>query len=265
AWRASPESAHVRPLPIELLPDRVSLVSLGAPPLADIRAGLVAPIGRESAGLAVAELRLSDESPHALIVGPRRSGKTTAIATILSGLAAAHGPDELELIILDGPRGGLAGLRELPQTTHYARAEQGVDPLIAAVAGLRGAPASSRRHLIAIDDYALCRERLRDQLAQSYGPELNLLANLCDLAQSGVAQGVHILLATTMVYADDALLRALDGGRCGAILWPGRYEGGTRLLGVGLPLAEQRDAEQPPGRALLVREDAQATIQIACA
>ncbi len=262
AWRANPASARVCPLPIELLPDRLSLASLGAHP-ADARAGLAAPIGRESAGLAVAELRLGDESSHALIIGPRRSGKTTAIDTILRGLAAAHGPEALELIILDGPRGGLAALRELPQTRHYARAEQGAEALIAAVADLRETPGSAKHRLIAIDDYTLCRERLRDQLTPSYGPEPNLLANLCDLAQSGGPQGAHILLATTMTYADDALLRALDGGRGGIVLWPGRYEGGTRLLGVSLPLAEQRDAEQPPGRALLVREDAWAIIQIA--
>jgi S-DNA-T family DNA segregation ATPase FtsK/SpoIIIE len=263
AWRAVPGSDLVRPLPIELLPDRVSLASLGTTPTAEACAGLAAPIGRESAALAVADLHLSDESPHALIIGPRRSGKTSAIETILRGLAAAHGPDELELIILDGPRGGLAGLRELPQITHYARAEHGADALCAAVADLRGATPSAIRRLIVIDDYSLCRERLRDQLTQSYGPEPNLLANLCDLAQSGGQQGVHMLLATTMTYADDALLRALDGARGGIILWPGRYDGGTRLLGVGLPLAEQRDAEQPPGRALLVREDSWAIIQIA--
>jgi S-DNA-T family DNA segregation ATPase FtsK/SpoIIIE len=32
---------------------------------------------------------------------------------------------------------------------------------------------------------------------------------------------------------------------------------------VSLPLAEQRDAEQPPGRALLVQEDSLAVVQIA--
>ncbi|MBX0330381.1 cell division protein FtsK, partial [Oscillochloris sp. ZM17-4] len=265
AWRATPGADQVRPLPVELLPERVALGGLGNPVVADIRAGLAAPIGRESMALAVAELRLDDDSPHALIIGPRRSGKTSALDTILRGLAARHAPGELELLILDGPRGGLAGLRELPHATCYARAEQGAEALIAAVAELRRAAAHAPRRIIAIDDYTLCRERLRDQLGQGYGPEPNLLANLCDLAQSGGQQGVHILMATTMAYADDALLRALDGGRGGIILWPGRYDGGTRLLGVGLPLAEQRDVEQPPGRALLVRDDDQAIIQIALA
>ncbi|NNJ12400.1 cell division protein FtsK [Chloroflexales bacterium ZM16-3] len=265
AWRATPGAEQVRPLPVELLPERISLASLASPSAANIGAGLAAPIGRESMALAVAELRLNDDSPHALIIGPRRSGKTSALDTILRGLASVHAPPDLELLILDGPRGGLAALRDLPNTTHYARAEQGADTLIAAVADLRRARDPGPRRIIAIDDYTLCRERLGEQLGQSYGPEPNLLAHLCDLAQSGGQQGIHILLTTTMTYVDDALLRALDGGRGGIILWPGRYDGGTRLLGVGMPLAEQREAEQPPGRALLVRDDEQAIIQIALA
>jgi S-DNA-T family DNA segregation ATPase FtsK/SpoIIIE len=265
AWRADPGSAHIRPLPIELLPDHVSLIGLGATAPASTRSGISAPIGRESAGLSVASLQLSDEAPHALVIGPRRSGKTTALATMLRSLSAAHCPEELALIILDSPRGGLASLRELPHTTHYARVDQGANELIAAVAGLRSAAGGGARHLITIDDYTLCRDRMRGQLAPSYGPEQNLLANLCDLAQSGGHQGVHIVLAATIAYADDPLLRALDDSRGGIILWPGRYDGGTRLLGVSLPLAEQRDAEQPPGRALLVHDGAQAIIQIALA
>ncbi|NTV64341.1 MAG: cell division protein FtsK, partial [Oscillochloris sp.] len=178
-------------------------------------------------------------------------------------LTTAYGPHELGLLILDGPRGGLADLAHLPHTRHYACAEQGADALIAAVANLRQATDSPRQHVIVIDDYTLSRERLREQLSQSYGEEPNLLANLCDVAQNAGQQGIHLLLSTSITYADDALLRALDAGRAGLILWPGRYDGGTRLLGVSLPLTDQRDAEQPPGRALLVAEDGQALVQIA--
>jgi S-DNA-T family DNA segregation ATPase FtsK/SpoIIIE len=71
------------------------------------------------------------------------------------------------------------------------------------------------------------------------------------------------LLAANISYADDALLRGLDGGRSGLALWPGRYDGGTRLLGVDLPLADQRNADQPPGRAVLVQEDDVSIVQIA--
>jgi S-DNA-T family DNA segregation ATPase FtsK/SpoIIIE len=260
AWRAHPEAAYARPQPVELLPDRLPLADLSAP-VGGWRAGMGVPIGRESLALGVAGLRLDAETPHALVVGPRRSGKTTALRTILCSLAAAN--SAIELLILDSPRGGLADLRDLSQTVCYARGAEGAAALVAAVADQPDASGSERHRVIVIDDYSLCRERLRDQLAQSYGPEPNLLAALCDLAQGGGQPGTHILLATSLAYADDALLRALDGGRNGLILWPGRYESGTRLLGVSLPLAEQRDAEQPPGRALLVQEDSLAVVQIA--
>ncbi len=255
-WQDDP----LRPQPVELLPERISLASLPALPPAS--SGVQIALGREALNLEVAALQLSTENPHALLVGPRRSGKTTLLRTLLHGLAAQHPAGALELLILDSPRAGLADLRDLPHTTHYARAEQGATDLIAAVAQLRLAPPGPRR-VIVIDDYTLCRERMREHLTPSYGADPNLLANLCDLAQSGGMQGVHILLTTTLTYADDALLRALDAGRTGIILWPGRYDGGTRLLGISLPLAEQRDAEQPPGRALLVHEESQVLVQVA--
>lgn len=264
AWRATPGADQVRPLPVELLPERVRLAELPAPAV-DPRPGLRAPLGIESLGLGLAELRLSDAAPHALIIGPRRSGKSMALATIVRGLAVIHRPDDLELLILDSPRGSLADLRDLPHTRRYARAEQGADALAAAVADLRAAPAPGPRRLIVIDDYTLCRDRLREQLAPSYGTAPNLLANLIDLAQGGDQGGAHILLATTGTYADDGLLRALDGARSGLILWPGRYDGGTRLLDIALPLADQRDADQPPGRALLVSEETRAIVQVAVA
>lgn len=106
---------------------------------------------------------------------------------------------------------------------------------------------------------------MRGQLAQSYGGAPNLFELLCEIAQVGGQQGEHLLLAAGISYADDNLLRALDGVRAGLLLWPGRYDPGTRLLGVALPLPEQRGAHQPPGRALMVREDAQQIVQLALA
>jgi S-DNA-T family DNA segregation ATPase FtsK/SpoIIIE len=150
-------------------------------------------------------------------------------------------------------------LRDLPHLAHYAADEAGAAALGAALLADRGQPG---RRLLLIDDYHLCRERMRGQLAQSYnGP--NLFETLCEIAQVGGQHGEHLVLTAGVSYADDNLLRALDGGRSGLLLWPGRYDSGTRLLGVALPTPEQRGAEQPPGRALLVCEDEQQLLQIA--
>jgi S-DNA-T family DNA segregation ATPase FtsK/SpoIIIE len=262
-WRGWPGAASCRPQPVELLPDRVPRAELapGAARLAPAD-GLAAPLGRESLALTTVELRLDGDTPHALVIGGRRSGKTGALLTVLHSLIEIYSPQELELLILDSPRGGMAELRTLPHTACYARGEQGAAALALAVGELCARAASGPRRLIVIDDYTLCRERMRDQLGQSYGSDPNLLTRLCEIAQGG-PQGLHLLVAANITYADDALLRALDGGRSGVVLWPGRYDGGTRLLGVGLPLSEQREADQPPGRALLIREDAQLLVQIA--
>lgn len=114
-----------------------------------------------------------------------------------------------------------------------------------------------------IDDYTLCRERMRAQLTQSFGSEPNLHELLCEIAQVGGQHGEHLLVAAGVTYADDNLLRALDAGRAGLLLWPGRYDPGTRLLGIALPLADQRDSDQPPGRALLVRDEEHELVQLA--
>jgi S-DNA-T family DNA segregation ATPase FtsK/SpoIIIE len=249
------------PPPIELLPERVVLAALPTPAIA---AGVLeAPIGLADATLGVARVRLDAVTPHLLIVGGRRSGKTTALQTIVRGLAAHLDAEDWRLAVLDGPRGGLRSMEALPHLALYADDEAGAAELAALIGAWPAHRPTGGRLLVVIDDYVLCRERMREQLTQSYGTEPNLLQRLNDCAQAGAQHGVHLLLAANISYADDALLRALDGGRSGLALWPGRYDGGTRLLGVDLPLADQRNADQPPGRAVLVQEDDGSIVQIA--
>lgn len=261
AWRRLRGPGDSAPPAIELLPDLVPAAALEeAPPPAET-AGPAVPIGRESAGLGVAWLRLGPDTPHALVAGPRRSGKTTALLGAARALAARHSPAALRLYALDGPRGGLAPLRALPHMAHYAADEAGAAALAQTLGDARGAGPAHR--VILIDDYTLARERMRGQLAQSYGGQPNLFELLCEIAQVGGQLGEHLLLAAGITYPDDNLLRALDGCRAGLVLWPARYDPGTRLLGAALPIAEQRGAHQPPGRALLVSEEDQQLVQVA--
>lgn len=261
AWGARPERPDAGPPPVELLPDLVPLAALGQAGPPEQGGALAAPIGRERMSLGPAWLRLGPETPHALVIGPRRSGKTQALLTIARALAARSGSGELRFYLLDGPRGALLPLRELPHVARYAADEAGAAALAEDLLAARADGAT--RRLVIVDDYHLARERLRGQLAQSFGGPPNLFELLCEVAQVGGQLGEHLALAAGVSYADDNLLRALDSGRSGLVLWPGRYDPGTRLLGAPLPLADQRGAHQPPGRALLVGEDDQQLVQIA--
>ncbi|WP_254150986.1 FtsK/SpoIIIE domain-containing protein [Candidatus Chloroploca mongolica] len=256
-------SSDPEPMRVELLPELITVATLATPmPPAHTNGGLVLPVGRESRNLHTAWLALDSESPHALVIGPRRSGKTSLLHLIVHQLTAHHDPAELGLYILDGPRSNLSALRELAHTRFYADDEHGAGALSIDLIAARMA-ASPPRRLVLIDDYNLCRERMRAQFAQSYGGSPNLLDTLGEMIQVGGRYGEHLLLAASVAYADDNLLRALDAGRSGLIFWPGRYDPGTRLLGITLPLSDQRSAEQPPGRALLVREDEHQLLQLA--
>ncbi|MFF0338324.1 type VII secretion protein EccCa [Kribbella sp. NPDC004875] len=57
---------------------------------------------------------LSAAAGHAVIVGGPRSGKSTAIRTLISALALTHTPREVQFYCLDFGGGSLAGLRDLP-------------------------------------------------------------------------------------------------------------------------------------------------------
>lgn len=258
-WEALPSIRRVKPQSIELLPDQIDLDQLEpiqAPSATDD--ALLAPIGRESLRNRSIALVLSAETPHALVVGPRRSGKTTAIQTTVLSLARRYRPEELRIAIIDGPRRGLRALRGLEHVEKYAQTEDEVKALVSDLSSVNG---GKPRWLIVIDDYDLCRAQMSNQFL-SFSDTPNLYSLLRNVAGGGHV-GMHMLIGSGSAYADDEILRALDNSRNGLILWPGRYESGTRWLTQSLPLKDQRTAHQPPGRALLVREDALAIVQIA--
>ncbi|GIH18173.1 FtsK/SpoIIIE domain-containing protein [Rugosimonospora africana] len=88
----------------ELLPDQLWQESS-----AD---GLAVIIGR--AGGNPLTLRLSDLTPHWMVGGREKSGKTTFIVNVLYGLSTRYGPDQLTLYLLDFSGG--AGFEEFVPT-----------------------------------------------------------------------------------------------------------------------------------------------------
>ncbi|WP_322814704.1 FtsK/SpoIIIE domain-containing protein [Chloroflexus sp.] len=241
-------TATTLPPPLALLPEQLPFAQL--PPSSYRDATLRLSCGWAAEPPGPVYICLTPDAPHALVVGPRRSGKSTALWTIVRSAQTVE--PSLRLVIIDGPRRSLRHVQTLPQTVRYVADEEGIATLSAELTGLRRNPTA--RHLVIIDDYHLCRERWRDHFTQSYSATPNLFQQLVELAQTG-NEPFHLIVTAGITYADDPLLRALDSSRNGLVIWPGRYESGTRLLGLNLPLPEQCTSEQPPGRAILIGGD----------
>ncbi|HEY3504368.1 MAG TPA: type VII secretion protein EccCb [Actinocatenispora sp.] len=92
------------------------------------RGQLVVPIGqvRQPGGAdgEPLELDLAGPDGHVLIVGRMRSGKTTLLRTLVGGLALTHGPDEVEMYLLESGGNGLGLMRPLPHVGGSAGEDQ---------------------------------------------------------------------------------------------------------------------------------------------
>jgi S-DNA-T family DNA segregation ATPase FtsK/SpoIIIE len=259
-WERS-HTAAARPTPIELLPEQLILAQLEAsrPAPGERNSTLCVPLGK-NIDLGAAHLRLSDETPHALVYGGPRSGKTTLLQSVLVGLAQSCSPRELRFAIVDLRR-GLRTLKGLPHTEIYAASEADLAEVVKLFAHLP--PTPTQRWVIAVDDYDMGYKNMESQFRAAWD-QANLFSVLKQVMNEGAEIGMHLLIAANAKYAEEAgdIVRGLDAARNGVVLWPHKYDGGTRLLDMALPLGE-RDAHLPPGRAVLIHEDDQALIQTA--
>lgn len=255
-----------QPAPIELLPAQLDLRQLDGFHLRRRRlaAELWIPLGKESVDLEVAQLRLSQETPHALLLGGRRSGKTTALQSVVLALAHCYTAEQLRLIVVD-PRRGLRRLGALPHIEQYATTEETIAQTAGRLMQLLDEPRAARhRWIVIVDDYDIGYRQLEGQFRPAYDESFNLFSALKRLLTEGGERGVHLLVAANVNYPEEAgeVVRTLDAARNGLIFWPHKYDGGTRLLDVGLPMGD-RDADLPPGRALLVHEANSVLVQLA--
>ncbi|NOK57364.1 MAG: cell division protein FtsK [Chloroflexi bacterium AL-W] len=258
------QSASVTVPAIELLPDQLTLADLGdtPKPLPSRQMGLQLHLGKESVYLGVATLQLNRDTPHALVVGGRRSGKTTTLQTCIHSLTQAYSPDEVRLVLIDSHKGGLRAFKDLPHCAGFAAHEPEIQTVTQLLLQQGTESAAATRWVIVVDDFHIGRSTMKSQFTQQYSGEPNLFSVLSHLALVGGERGIHLLLATNPIFMDEGVLKVLDEGRNGLILWPQRYEAATRLLGLSLPMGE-RGTEQPPGRAVLVHEDEQLLVQVA--
>ena len=154
-------------------------------------------------------LDLVADGPHALIAGTTGSGKSELLQALVSGLAASHPPDELNVLLIDY-KGG-AAFAECAQLPHAAGLVTDLDPYLteralrslnselrrrerlfatvgaADLASYRAARPVERvpRLVIVVDEFASLVEEL---------PEF--VRGLVGIAQRGRSLGVHLVLAT---------------------------------------------------------------------
>jgi S-DNA-T family DNA segregation ATPase FtsK/SpoIIIE len=234
--------------------------SAALPPAVRSADSLYIPLGLSHDPPGPAGITLTGSNSHLLISGARRSGKSSLLLLIAQRIAALADPT-IGLVLIDGPRRRLAALCGRPGVQRYITADaEAAD--FAAELHRQHSPYRTQLTVILIDDYPQTREHLREQLGNSYPAEHSLAAQLTAIA-GGPSRGCRLIVAGTVSYGDDPLLRALDAGRHGLLLWPHRFERGTRLLDISLPITLQAEHEPPPGRALLVIDDEQRPLQLA--
>ncbi len=193
------------------LPDLVPLSALiGEPDAGELlhrwqrhHAGLTAPLGMGPDG--PLWLDLADAGPHALVAGTTGAGKSELLTTWVLGLAVAHAPRDVQVLLVDYKGGATFGaLADLPHvvdvltdldtgTTARAlaslRAELARRERVLAQAGARSLAELTTdrlpRLLVIVDEFRT--------LADSH-PEL--LDSLVRLAAQGRSLGIHLVLAT---------------------------------------------------------------------
>ncbi|BBX65418.1 ESX-4 secretion system protein EccC4 [Mycobacterium saskatchewanense] len=215
--RQQPERSS-SPRPLDAALDRLSvqgppahqvwLPPLGQPPaLRDLlgdaavaRPGLTVPIGivdrpREQRRTQLV-VDLSGAAGNVAVVGAPRSGKSTALQTLITGLAATHDPTQVQFYCLDFGGGALRSLRTVPH--------------VGAVAG-RAEPALVARIVAECESVWRSRELRDERRADQFGDVFLVIdgwaalrrdfaeqeASITDLAARGLSFGVHVVLSAS--------------------------------------------------------------------
>lgn len=179
------------------LPVAVALHELEQPPHSD---GLAATLGRGEHGDVTVDI--VEDGPHALVTGMTGTGKSELLATWVTAIASANGPERVTFVLADF-KGGTAfePLRELRQVAAVITdldeegARRGVSSLTAelrrreAVLAATGArdvrEVAMPRLIIVVDEFAAML---------SEHPDLG--AVFTDVAARGRALGMHLILGT---------------------------------------------------------------------
>ncbi len=243
AQRLGAEHGAGRVPPIEPLPLRVERASLPAP-----TRPLEAVLGTGDTELAPASVDLSER--HFLVAGPYRSGRSTALETLVESLRA--GEPSLELHLLAPRRSRLAALDCWASAAEGAEAVEAAALLLAEAVERRPADGGAAPLVLVIDD----GEELAEALC---APALETIV------RRGRDRAVRVLAVAERQAAQRAFggwLRELRKEEHGLLLDPDPDVDGD-LLGVRLP--RRSNPVFPPGRGYLVERGTIELVQVAAA
>jgi S-DNA-T family DNA segregation ATPase FtsK/SpoIIIE len=176
-------------------------------------------------------LHLGGSAGHVAVVGGTLSGKSTALRTLVCGLALTHTPAEVQAYILDFGGGSLATLKDLPHVGGVASrldtiavrrtigevltlldrreqrfAELGIDSM-ASYRRRRANPAAVADDpfgdvFLVVDGWATLRKDFED-----FEPVIT------DIATRGLSYGIHVVAASTRLLDFRPAIRDLFGSR----------------------------------------------------
>ncbi len=277
AWDG-PVAPTVRLLPTLLTRPELRAVELravgagavGAGTDAAAGAGALGSAGRQERGVAVG-LRGSDlaplrvdllgDDPHLLVLGDARSGRTSALHTLVAAMTERWTPEELRVVVVDYRRGLLDAIDDahLSQYCASAPAAAGVlGELFTKLAGRLPGPDVTReqlragtwwsgpRALVVVDDH--------DLVAAASGDPLSALLDLLPVARD---VGLHLVVArpaggVVSALSSPVLRRLRELGTPGLLLSGPGDEGPV--------LHRTRMRSLPPGRALWATRQGEAEL-----
>lgn len=203
---------------------------------------------------------LSGASGHLAVVGGPRSGKSTALRAVVTGLSLTHSPLEVQFYVLDLGGGTFTGLRPLPHVAGTASRSEPrvVSRVVAEVVGLTDAREDAfRAH--GIDTIETYRDRrARGEVDDGWGDVFlvvdgwgalrvdfpDLESQLQVLAQRSLTFGVHLLTSSSRWMDYRSGLRDVLGTRIELRLGDPMDSEVDRRLAAAIPADR-------PGRALM--------------
>jgi S-DNA-T family DNA segregation ATPase FtsK/SpoIIIE len=193
---------------------------------------LRAPIGRAADG-EILELDLKQAAeggmgPHGVLVGATGSGKSELLRSLVAGLAATHGPEQLAFVLVDYKGGAaFADLARLPHVagliTNLQRDLSLVDRMHAALIGEQERRQTMLREAGNLDDIVAYQARRQSDASMPPMPDLLVIVDefaellaarpefidlFVGLGRVGRSLGIHLLLSSQRL--DEGRMRGLE-------------------------------------------------------